>query len=81
MRNEMMHLLPHHRRHIPNKLAMFAVFLLLISSVTGFEGDQKSYSSSQETLDSVKTESVTNSDATEQKRRGLKLGLLLFRRG
>lgn len=77
----MLNLLPHHRRHVPNKLAIFAVFLLLISSVTGFEGKQDTYSSNQESLDSIKAESVTNSDATEQKRRGLKLGLLLFRRG
>ena len=80
----MMHLLPHHRIHIPNGLAMFAALLLLIISVTGFETNQEVYSSGQEVKSSAKIESNGGdsiSDAVEHKRRGLNLGLLLFRRG
>ena len=79
----MMHLLPHHRIHIPNGLAMFAALLLLICSVTGFETNQEMYSSGQEVNSSEKVESNKGdsiNDAAENKRRGLNLYLLLFRR-
>ena len=79
----MMHLLPHHRIHIPNGLAMFAALLLLISSVTGFGTNQQTNSSAPELTSPVKVESnkgdIVN-DAAEHKHRGLNLGLLLFRR-
>jgi len=79
----MLNLLPHHRLHIPNTLAMFAALLLLVSSVVGYESAQESYSSGQETTSSTKVE-VTDGDsidhAVENKHRGLNLGLLLFRR-
>ena len=79
----MMHLLPHHRVHIPNSLAMFAALLLLISSVGGFKTNQEIYSSVQEIESSVTVESSKGdsvNDAAKQKRRSLNLGLLLFRR-
>ena len=80
----MMNLHPHNRFHIPNGLAIFAALLLLISSVVGFEASQELYSSSQEIMTPVKAESSESeniNDAVEHKRRGLNLGLLLFRRG
>ncbi len=79
-----MKLLPNHRFHIPNSLAVFAALLLIVSSVIGFETSQKAYSSGQEILPSANAESAdTNhtSEGIEKKARGLKLGLLLFRRG
>ena len=76
----MMNLLPHHRFQIPNGLAMFAALLLLISSVASFETSQEGYSSGQETTTTIKADSDIN-DSAEHKSRGLKLGLLLFRRG
>jgi hypothetical protein len=80
----MMNLLPHHRLHIPNSLAIFAAVLLLVSSVVSFDSDQEIYSSGQETTPSVQVDTDANdsiNDSAEHKRRGLKLGLLLFRRG
>ena len=79
----MMHLLPHHRIHIPNGLAMFAALLLLISSVTGFGTNQEVNSSVQELTSSANIETNKDdgiNDTAKQKRRGLNLGLLLFRR-
>jgi len=84
VRNKMMNLLPHHRFHIPNSLAIFAAVLLLVTSVVGFETKQNIYSSDQEATPSTKVSTNTNdsiSDSATHKRRGLNLGLLLFRRG
>ena len=78
----MMNLIPHHRVHIPNTLAIFAVVLLLISSATGFVTSQKADASGQQVsvkADSTENESINTS--ASKKSRGLKLGLLLFRRG
>ena len=79
----MMNLLPHHRFHIPNTLAIFAALLLLVTSVVGFESNQEKYSSSEAVTTSIKADTNDSriNDATENKRRGLKLSLLLFRRG
>ena len=80
----MMNLLPHHRFHIPNGLAVFAALLLLVTSVVGFETNQEVFSSGQDVTPSIKVEINTNdsiNDSAENKRRGLNLGLLLFRRG
>ncbi len=79
----MLNLTPHHRFHIPNGLAILAAVLLLVSSVGGFNSDSEVYSSSVDAKSSVKVESADNDsiDAVEQKRRGLNLGFLLFRRG
>ena len=80
----MMNLLPHHRFHIPNSLAIFAAVLLLVTSVVGFETKQEINSSGQEATTTLKVNTDTNegiSDSAEHKRRGLNLGLLLFRRG
>ena len=83
VRNKMMNLLPNHRLHIPNSLAIFAAVLLLVTSVVGFETKQEIHSSDQEASTSIKVNKDTNdsiSDSAEHKRRGLNLGLLLFRR-
>ena len=80
----MMNLLPHHIFHIPNSLAMFAALLLLVTSVVGFENNQEVFSSGQDVTPSIKVDTNTNdsiNDSAEHKRRGLNLGLLLFRRG
>jgi len=79
----MLNLRPHRRLHIPNGLAIFAALLLIGSSIVGYETTQGVYSSSQETRTSAKAENAeTNriNDTVERKSRGLKLGLLLFRR-
>ena len=80
----MKNLLPHHRLQIPNSLAIFAAVLLLVTSVVGFETNQEVNSSGQETTTTLKVNTDSNegiSDSAEHKRRGLNLGLLLFRRG
>lgn len=79
----MVHLIPHHRIHIPNVLAVLAAVLLLISSVAGVETDQEVYSSGQEIKSSANIESKKEdsiNDVVENKRRGLNFGLSLFRR-
>jgi len=79
----MLNLLPHRRLHIPHGLAIFAALLLIASSIVGYETSQGVYSSSHETRTSAKAENAENdriNDAVERKSRGLKLGLLLFRR-
>lgn len=80
----MMNLRPQHRFHIPNSLAIFAVLLLLVTAVTGFETNSNEVSFGQPTRVSVKTDSTgsnsVNSTA-KSKSRGFNLGLLLFRRG
>ena len=79
----MLNLRPHRRLHIPNGLAIFAALLLIGSSIVGYETTQGVYSSSQETRTSAKAENAETdriNDAVERKSRGLKLGLLLFRR-
>ena len=79
----MLNLLPHHRLHIPHGLAIFAALLLIASSIVGYETSLGVYSSSQETRTSAKAVNAENdrvNDAVERKSRGLKLGLLLFRR-
>ncbi len=80
----MLNLLPHHRFYIPNTLAIFAALLLLITSIVGFESDQEVISSGQVVTQSIKVDANANdsvNDSAEHKRRGLNLGLLLFRRG
>ena len=80
----MMNLLPHHRFHIPNSLAIFAAILLLVSSIVGYEARQKVVSSGHETMTASKIENTENDNvnvASNNKSRGLNLGLLLFRRG
>ena len=80
----MMKLLPHHRIHIPNSLAIFAALLLIASSVTCFETGQEAYSSGQEITPSANVKNADSdhvSDDIEKKTRGINLGLLLFRRG
>ena len=79
----MLNLRPHRRLHVPHGLAIFAALLLIGSSIVGYEASQDVYSSSQETRTSAKVENAETdriNDAVEHKSRGLKLGLLLFRR-
>ena len=76
----MMNLLPHHRIKVPNSLAIFAALLLLISSVAGVASNQEAVSSGPTTNVSAKADDTVN-NAVKSKSRGLKLGLLLFRRG
>jgi predicted component of type VI protein secretion system len=80
----MMNLRPHHRIHIPNTLAIFAVVLLLISSATGFDTNQKKDASGQQVTVSIQADNSENESintSASKKSRGLNLGLLLFRRG
>ena len=82
VRNKMLNLKPHHRFHIPNTLAIFAAVLLLVTSVVGFENNHEGHSSGQDATPSVKVDTNDSiNDSAKHKRRGLKLGLLLFRRG
>jgi len=79
----MMNLLPHHRLHIPNGLAIFAAIMLLVTSVVGFGGLQDTHPSGNDITASTIAKTTDNTDmnsSVENKRRGLKLGLLLFRR-
>jgi len=85
----MTHLLPNHRIRIPNGLAIFAALLLLVSSVVGYETSMDVNaaainSSVKGMTPASKVESVEEDamdDTAQHKRRGLNLGLLLFRRG
>jgi len=80
----MLNLRPYHRHQIPDSLAIFAVLLLLISAVAGFEPNQEVNSPGQETIISAEAENTSNdsvNNATGNKPRRLNLGLLLFRRG
>jgi uncharacterized protein (UPF0333 family) len=80
----MMNLRPHHRIHIPNTLAIFAVVLLLISNAAGFVTSQEADASGQQATLSVKADNTENegiNTSASKKSRGLNLGLLLFRRG
>ena len=80
----MLNFRPHYRVHIPNTLAILAVVLLLISSVTGIETNQEANASGQQTTNSVKADNTGNESmniSASKKSRGLNLGFLLFRRG
>ena len=80
----MLNLIPHHRFHVPNGLAMLAAVLLLVSSVAGFNSDPELNPAAENVTPSVKVENSDNNEmnaAAENKRRGLNLGFLLFRRG
>jgi len=76
----MLNLLPHRRLHVPHGLAILAVLLLIGSSLVGYEASHEVFSSSQETSTTAKADNDPVNDAVERKSRGLKLGLLLFRR-
>ncbi|MCW8926388.1 MAG: hypothetical protein OQJ84_09040 [Xanthomonadales bacterium] len=79
----MLNLLKHHRIHIPNGLAILAAVLLLASSTVGYKANQDLQASDQQSVTTAKIETGDNGlsgDAAKPKRRGLNLGLLLFRR-
>lgn len=79
----MMNLKRHHKFHIPNMLAIYAAMLLVVTYLLGFEGDRDVYASSPEIISSANVDSANTdkvNDSVEHKRRGLNLGLLLFRR-
>lgn len=80
----MLHLTPHHRLHIPNGLAVLAAILLLISSFAGHQTEQEADTAGMNSTPSATVNSDGNdkvNDTVTNKRRGLNLGLLLFRRG
>ena len=69
---------------MPNSLAIFAVLLLLISAVAGFETNQNAISSGQQTVISAKSDNTGDNSVnhtTKTKSGRFNLGLLLFRRG
>ena len=79
----MTHLIPNHRTRIPNALAIFAALLLLTSSVVGYESSLDVDTAGVNMAPSSEVESAEKdgiTDTVQQKRRGLNLGLLLFRR-
>ena len=80
----MLHITPHHRLHIPNGLAVLAAVLLLITSYAGYQSNQDADTAGMNSAPSATVSSDDNdkvNDAVTNKRRGLNLGLLLFRRG
>ena len=79
----MMNLIHRHRTHIPNGLAIFAALMLLVSSAYGVKSTQSAETSAQQTIAAATTDTGGNAageDLGAKKRRGLNLGLLLFRR-
>ena len=79
----MMNLLHRHRAHIPNGLAVLAAIMLLVTSVYGVKSTQSTESRDQQTVAAATTDTGGNTageDLGAKKRRGLNLGLLLFRR-
>lgn len=80
----MINLRPHHRRHIPNSLAIAAAFVLIASSIAGFETGQLNEPTGRSGLHPAKTSSSETDSigsAVENKPRNLNIGSLLFRRG
>jgi hypothetical protein len=80
----MLNLTPHHRLHVPNGLAVLAAVLLLISSYAGYQSGHDADASGINSVPSATVNSDDNdkvNNAVTNKRRGLNLGLLLFRRG
>lgn len=83
MGSKMLNLLKHHRIHVPNGLAIFAAILLLVSTTVGYQANQDLQTPDQQTITSVNidtSDSDVAADVAQKKRRGLNLGLLLFRR-
>ena len=79
----MLNLVPHRRLHVPHGLAVFAALLLVASGFVGYEVNKDVYTSNQGkaiSTQAASTESEQIKDAVETRSRGLKLGLLLFRR-
>ena len=79
----MMNLIRHRRSHIPNTLAIFAIIMLLATSAVGLGGLQDTDPAGKSMAASTTVKTNDNKDlnsSVENKRRGLKLGLLLFRR-
>ena len=79
----MLNLIPHHRLHVPNGLAVLAAVLLLAISVANFNSGSNTDPSGAKashaaTVESSESENIN--DGIVSKRRGLNLGSLLFRR-
>lgn len=83
MDSKMLNLLKHHRIHIPNGLAILSAVLLLASSTIGYKANQDLQTADQNSVTTAKIETSEgdmSGDVSQPKRRGLNLGLLLFRR-
>ena len=83
MRYTMLNLIPHHRLHVPNGLAVLAAVLLLAISVANFNSGSNTDPSGAKTSHAAPVESSESeniNDGIVSKRRGLNLGSLLFRR-
>lgn len=78
----MMNLIHHHRVHIPNSLAMLAAILLLLTSFYGYQASQTQEAPGQQTVAAASNDTGVSSASEDlvPKKRGLNLGLLLFRR-
>lgn len=81
----MMRLTLHHKFRIPDGLAILAALLLLLSATAGYDASQAAHSASEGGTPVTTTDAGNDDDnidaTTANKRRGLNLGLLLFRRG
>ena len=80
----MLNIKPHHRLHIPNGLAAIAAVMLLVTGYAGYNTRQDIHTSGAESTPSLQVESTDDSnviDSADHKRRGIDLGVLLFRRG
>lgn len=80
----MLNLTRQHRIRIPDSLAVLAVLLLLVCLAAKIETGQETVSAGQASSIATKAGSAGIGrviDTAEKRSRGLKLGLLLFRRG
>ena len=79
----MLNTAPHNRFHIPNGLAILAAVILLLSSAVSENTDSDIQASGTDSMASGQIESTDDrklNDTAGHKRRGIKLGHLLFRR-
>ncbi len=79
-----MNFITQHRVRIPNSLAIIAAVMLLGSSVADFSGKQDGYTSAPDDRPKAEAGKQGNDvidNSAKHHRRGLNLGLLLFRHG
>lgn len=80
----MLNLTPQRRLRIPDSVAFLAVLFLLVCSAAKIETGQETVSAGQASSIATKADNAGIDrviDTAEKRSRGLKLGLLLFRRG